>query len=184
MDVSKRRRGIKLTPGDLQKLNVLRSEVVPLAATGCKCAIGATPDPSLQIIRSATVDYAVGHNVTKAEASPRRDHPEAAGQLEVAAGHDAGVGLDDAPRTLLAEFAKIKSGVVGLEVRPLDRPTAATPGPETNITLCPATAFGGGPRRLFCRLLVAERPIRRIMSGVLRPVRSGGSSQAGYGRID
>jgi hypothetical protein len=34
VDVSKRWRGIKLLPGDLEKLNVLRSEVVPLAATG------------------------------------------------------------------------------------------------------------------------------------------------------
>ena len=34
VDVSKRWRGIKLTPGDLEKLNVLRSEVAPLAATG------------------------------------------------------------------------------------------------------------------------------------------------------
>ncbi len=34
VDVSKRWRGLKLTPGDLEKLNVLRSEVVPLAATG------------------------------------------------------------------------------------------------------------------------------------------------------
>ncbi len=34
VDVSKRWRGIKLTPGDLEKLNGLRSEVVPLAATG------------------------------------------------------------------------------------------------------------------------------------------------------
>lgn len=34
VDVSKRWRGIKLTPGDLEKLNALRSKVVPLAATG------------------------------------------------------------------------------------------------------------------------------------------------------
>jgi transposase-like protein len=34
VEVSKRWRGIKLTRGDLEKLNALRSEVVPLAATG------------------------------------------------------------------------------------------------------------------------------------------------------
>ena len=34
VDVSKRWRGIKLTPGDLEKLNALRSEVAPLAAAG------------------------------------------------------------------------------------------------------------------------------------------------------
>ena len=34
VDVSKRWRGIKLTPADLEKLNRLRSEVVPLAAAG------------------------------------------------------------------------------------------------------------------------------------------------------
>ena len=34
VDVSKRWRGIKLTPGDLQKLNALRSQVAPLPATG------------------------------------------------------------------------------------------------------------------------------------------------------
>ena len=34
VDVSKRWRGIKLTPGDLEKLNALRSEVVPLAEAG------------------------------------------------------------------------------------------------------------------------------------------------------
>lgn len=34
VDVSKRWRGIRLTRGDLEKLNALRSEVVPLAATG------------------------------------------------------------------------------------------------------------------------------------------------------
>ncbi len=34
VDVSKRWRGIKLTPGDLEKLNALRSEIAPLAAAG------------------------------------------------------------------------------------------------------------------------------------------------------
>lgn len=34
VDVSKRWRGIKLAPGDLEKLNALRSEVVPLATAG------------------------------------------------------------------------------------------------------------------------------------------------------
>ncbi len=34
VDVSGRWRGIKITPGDLEKLNVLRGEVVPLAAAG------------------------------------------------------------------------------------------------------------------------------------------------------
>lgn len=34
VDVSKRWRGIKLTPADLEKLNALRSQVVPLATTG------------------------------------------------------------------------------------------------------------------------------------------------------
>ena len=34
VDVSKRWRRIKLTPGDLEKLNALRSQVAPLPATG------------------------------------------------------------------------------------------------------------------------------------------------------
>ena len=34
VDVSKRWRGIQLTPADLEKLNALRSRVVPMAATG------------------------------------------------------------------------------------------------------------------------------------------------------
>lgn len=34
VDVSKRWRGIRMTPGDLEKLNQLRGELVPLAATG------------------------------------------------------------------------------------------------------------------------------------------------------
>jgi len=34
VDVSRRRRGIRLRPGDLEKLNALRRKVVPLAATG------------------------------------------------------------------------------------------------------------------------------------------------------
>jgi len=34
VDVSRRWRGIRLTPGDLEKLNALRGEVVPLAAAG------------------------------------------------------------------------------------------------------------------------------------------------------
>ena len=33
-DMSKRWRGIKLTPADLEKLNLIRGEVVPLAAAG------------------------------------------------------------------------------------------------------------------------------------------------------
>jgi len=33
-DVSKRWRGIKLTPADLEKLDLIRGEVVPLAAVG------------------------------------------------------------------------------------------------------------------------------------------------------
>lgn len=34
VDVSKRWRGIRVTPADLETLNALRTEVVPLAATG------------------------------------------------------------------------------------------------------------------------------------------------------
>ena len=34
VDVSKRWRGIKLTPGDLEKLNALRGEITPSAAAG------------------------------------------------------------------------------------------------------------------------------------------------------
>jgi len=33
-DVSKRWRGIKMAPADLEKLNLIRGEVVPLAAVG------------------------------------------------------------------------------------------------------------------------------------------------------
>jgi len=33
-DVPKRSRGIKPTPSDLEKLNLIRGEVVPLAAAG------------------------------------------------------------------------------------------------------------------------------------------------------
>jgi len=34
VDVSKRWRGIKMAPADLEKLNLIRAEVVPLAAAG------------------------------------------------------------------------------------------------------------------------------------------------------
>lgn len=33
VNMAKRRRGIKIKPGDLEKLNVLRGEVAPLAAS-------------------------------------------------------------------------------------------------------------------------------------------------------
>jgi hypothetical protein len=48
VDVSKRWYGVPLTPEDLEKLNTLRSELVPLAAADQKGCIGVTPAWSLQ----------------------------------------------------------------------------------------------------------------------------------------
>ncbi len=72
-------------------------------------------------------------------------------------------GLGDAPRTLIEEFAKIKSGDVVLKVRPLDGPTATTPGPERTIRLRCVTTPDEAQKVLLNRLgLTLPQRLRTI----------------------
>ena len=54
VDVSRRWRGITISPADLETLSALRAEVAPLAASAEKTRIGVTPELRLQTNRSAT----------------------------------------------------------------------------------------------------------------------------------
>ncbi len=55
VDVAKRRRGIRITPGDLEKLHVLREEVAPRKATVWRCENGVAPAIRVQKLRGVTI---------------------------------------------------------------------------------------------------------------------------------
>jgi transposase len=70
-------------------------------------------------------------------------------------------GLGDAPRTLVEEFAKIKSGDVLLKVRPLDG--SAAPGPEKTVRLRCVTTPDEAQKVLLNRLgLTLPQRLRTI----------------------
>ena len=71
--------------------------------------------------------------------------------------------LGDAPRTLVAELGKIKSGDVVLKARPLGGPTAVAPGPERTIRLRCVTTPDEAQKVLLNRLgLTLPQRLRTI----------------------
>jgi len=72
-------------------------------------------------------------------------------------------GLGDAPRTLVEEFAKIKSGDVVLKARPLSRPTTVAHGSERTIRLRCVTTPDEAQKALLNRLgLTLPQRLRTI----------------------